>query len=198
MEEKGWKYFVVLFHLLCWASTISIISYWIYLYSLNEDSTVIHYKKYYHDESIQYPTLSLCFKTPFNKTRLEDMSININASSYLEFLEGKHFRTDMPHYDYQNIINNISEYIGAVNIVFKENRWEIGKYIGNSNYHGKGIAKNSTISMINYFKKYFPFYNELYARTREDNKINIELNKRIGFTIYKHVANNYILMKKII
>ena len=132
-----------------------------------------------------------------------------NAENVIEYLEKNKKITKETHLEfidkYSNlmrldfiIINNISEYIGAVNIVFKENRWEIGKYIGNSNYHGKGIAKNSTISMINYFKKYFPFYNELYARTREDNKINIELNKRIGFTIYKHVANNYILMKKII
>ena len=111
MERKGWKYFIVLFHLVCWASAISVIFYRIYLFSLNEDLTVIDYKRYHHDDSYKYPMLSLCFKNPFNNARFEEMSTKINATSYLEFLEGKHFRTDILQYDYQNIINNISAHV---------------------------------------------------------------------------------------
>ena len=111
MEDKIWKCVAALFHLVCWASAISVIFYWIYLFSLNEDLTVIDYKRYYHDDSNKYPMLSLCFKNPFNNARLEEKSTKINASSYLEFLEGKHFQIDMSHYDYQNVINNISEYV---------------------------------------------------------------------------------------
>ena len=55
--------------------------------------------------------LSLYFKNPFNNTRLENMSTTINASSYLDFLEGKHFRAEMLQFDYQNIIYNISEHV---------------------------------------------------------------------------------------
>ena len=41
---------MILFHGVCWTCTILITLYWIYLYSLNEDSTVLHYKKYYNDK----------------------------------------------------------------------------------------------------------------------------------------------------
>jgi hypothetical protein len=111
MEEKRWKCFVALFHLVCWTSTISFISYWVYLFSLNQDLTVMDYKRYYDDASYKYPMLSLCLRAPFDTIKLQKMSTNVNATSYLEFLEGKHFSTEMLQYDYQNIIVNISEYV---------------------------------------------------------------------------------------
>ena len=55
--------------------------------------------------------LSLCFKSPFNNTKLKQMSTKVSAKSYLKFLEGKHFSTEMLQYDYHKIIFNISDYI---------------------------------------------------------------------------------------
>ena len=111
MNENFWECFKVLFHLICWICTISSTFYWIYLFSLNEDSTVLQYKKYYHGESDKYPMLSLCFESPFNNSKLEQMSPKVNATSYVEFLDGNYFSTDILQYDYQNIIFNISEYV---------------------------------------------------------------------------------------
>lgn len=111
MYGKYWKIFLVTFTVLCWASTISIMLYWIYLFSLNEDLTVLDYKTYYYDESSAYPILSLCFKNPFNKTKLEQRSKRIDAESYLEFLEGNNYSSEMWGHDFKEIPFDISEHI---------------------------------------------------------------------------------------
>ena len=90
---------------------ISAVFCWIYLYTLNEDSTFMEYKKYYHEKFDKYPMLSLCFKNPFNNSILEQLGTNVNATTYLEFLEGKYFNTDMMRQDYQKIKLNIVDYV---------------------------------------------------------------------------------------
>ena len=109
MKDKYWKIFLLTFAVLCWTSTISSIFYWIYLFSLNEDLTILDYKRYYYDESSAYPTLSLCLKNPFNQRKLEER--NTNVESYLEFLEGKYYSKDMWEYDYKDIVLDISEHV---------------------------------------------------------------------------------------
>ena len=123
---------MVLFHAVCWTSTVSIIFYWIYLFSLNEDSTVLDYKMYYHHESDKYPMLSLCFRNPFNKTKLERMGTNVDSASYLKFLEGEYFSTEMLQYNYQDIVFDISEYV-----VNYWSRWKNGtqKLYSPTNYN---------------------------------------------------------------
>ena len=91
MKEKHWHLTKDLFHVLCWVSAISIVLYWIYLFTLNEDSTVVDYKKYYHEKPDKHPMISMCIQNPFNTTTFEMMSRTINATSYLEFIKGKYF-----------------------------------------------------------------------------------------------------------
>jgi hypothetical protein len=73
--------------------------------------TILDYKGYNRDESSAYPVLSLCFKNPFNKSKLEEKNPVNNEKSYLEFLEGKNFSAEMWKNDYENISFNISEYV---------------------------------------------------------------------------------------
>ena len=134
MEDKHWKHFVLSFHIVCWASTISIGLYWIRLFSLNEDSTVFHYQRYYHHESDKHPMLSLCFNNPFNRTKLEEMGTNVNVTSYSDFLKGNYFSTEMLKYDYKNIIFNISEYV--------VNYWTMWSDSTTELYSPKNYSKN--------------------------------------------------------
>ena len=113
MNSQYWKRFLLVYDVVCWAGTISVIFYWIYLFSLNEDVTGLHYKTYYHDESSVFPMLSLCFRNPFNETKLKKMKPNINAESYLNFLEGKNYSTEMWEHDYEDIIFNISKHLSS-------------------------------------------------------------------------------------
>lgn len=97
------------------------------------------------------------------------------------------------------IKNNIKDkFVGGVNLVLTRYGWEIGKYIGDKNYEGKGIAKRSTLSIIDFFKKEFPYFDEIYAKTKETNKINIKINESLGFKITKSLSDEFVLMLKII
>jgi len=113
MNNKYWKRFLIVYDVVCWASTISVIFYWIYLFTLNEDLTGLHYKTYYSDESSAYPILSLCFKNPFVETKLKRMNPNISMETYLNFLEGKNYSTEMWEHDHEDIVLDISKYVSS-------------------------------------------------------------------------------------
>ena len=117
MNEKYWKAFLLIFAVVCWSSTISSIFYWIYLFSLNEDLTVLDYKRYYYDNSSAYPTLSLCFQTPFNKTKLEHTTTNVE--SYLEFLKGNNYSSQMWEHNYEDVVFDISQHVLGYWIEFR-------------------------------------------------------------------------------
>ena len=111
MKKNQWRLSDVLIYVACWTTTISVTFYWIYLYSLDEDVIDLEYREYYHEDSDRYPMLSLCFKSPFNNSKLESMNTKHNATSYLEFLKGTHFSKEMFKYDYHSMIFDISEYV---------------------------------------------------------------------------------------
>ena len=91
---------------------------------------------------------------------------------------------------------NCDSFLGGVNIVYKNNLWQIGKYIGNEKFLRRGIAKKMTIRLIEYFKQFFPEIKEIFSITKSCNKVNIALNQKIGFFIFSKLENEFILMKK--
>ena len=93
--------------------------------------SIVEYKGYCKDELDEIPILSLCFRNPFNSTKLETARTNSNDSPYLEFLEGNYFKYDMLQNDFKNIIFDISQY--AVEYWFE---WKDGttKTISATNY----------------------------------------------------------------
>lgn len=111
MSEKSWKKCVLFFDGICWSTTVTVIFYWIYIFSQNEDLCIVDYKKYYQDKTDVFPVLSLCFRNPFSNKKLGMSSAGINDTSYLEFLEGKYFSPEMLAIDYKNITMDMSEYL---------------------------------------------------------------------------------------
>ena len=152
MNTLNQKTIVGLFHFVCWTATIGIIFYWIYLFSLNRDLTVMDYKPYYHDESARPPMLSLCFKNPFNNTKLAEINPKVNATSYLAFLEGIYFSEEMLQYDYQSIIFNISDYV-----IGYRTYWKNMSKTFNDPKNGRTDVFRSTFSGF-WFKKFFNCY----------------------------------------
>ena len=96
------------------------------------------------------------------------------------------------------IIKEKSEdkYIGGVNFVKTNFGWEIGKYIGNKNFEGRGIAKRATESLIFFVSKEFQFIDEIYAKTKIKNFTNIKLNEKLGFRTERILDADFLLMKK--
>ena len=87
------------------------------------------------------------------------------------------------------------EYIGAMNISLTNYGFEIGKYIGNKKFLGKGLSYLMSISFINYIKKNIKQINKITAITKLANYKNINLNFKLGFKIIKLVKKKYWLME---
>tara|TARA_B100000378_G_scaffold191075_1_gene155314 strand:- start:631 stop:1197 length:567 start_codon:yes stop_codon:yes gene_type:complete len=62
------------------------------------------------------------------------------------------------------------------------NRPEIGKLIGNKELRGKGIAYKSTMTLLSFAFEELKLY-KVYAKTKQSNISNINLNQKLGFTI---------------
>jgi RimJ/RimL family protein N-acetyltransferase len=76
-------------------------------------------------------------------------------------------------------------------------RPEIGKYVGEMQYRGRGIAKRATRALIAFAFEWLGL-NELYAVTRVDNERNIFLNEALGFVRYAtetHEGHEFLVMK---
>ena len=105
-----------LFAFLCVLAAISICVYWVYKYRLDEDLSVITYRKFYEREYDDYPTVSLCFNNPFLTKRLAETGVN--ESAYLNFLTGQYFSEEMLKVNYENVTINISNYFKGYMIYY--------------------------------------------------------------------------------
>ena len=106
-----------IFILLCVSATISMLVYWSYKFKLDEDSSVITYRKFYERESDVYPTISICLESPFLNQRLAEYGVD--QSLYLKFLRGDYFSEDMLKIDYSNVTFDISDHVKGYEMYFR-------------------------------------------------------------------------------
>ena len=112
MRKKNyfnWSNFILVFHICCWTSTVAMICFWIYKYSLNKDLVVIDYKHYHETQQDFPPVLSLCFKNNFDRKALKN--IGTNETLYLRFLNGEYFDSNLLNFDFKNLTLDISNYL---------------------------------------------------------------------------------------
>lgn len=128
VENNSMKKVSALFHVLCWSATTSVVSYWIYKYSLNDDLCVVDYKKFYEDPTNHYPMLSLCFENPFSSNKLNLISPEINETTYLQFLRGEYFSPEMLEIDYENVTIDIAEYVKKYFVYWRDGSMEVFKF----------------------------------------------------------------------
>ena len=107
-----------IFRILCLLTALSLCTYWIYKFHLNEETSVVNYKRFSPESGVDIvPTMSLCFDNPFLKNRLAEYGTDQDA--YLSFLEGKSFDEKMLEIDYNYVTLNITNYIKEYQIFFK-------------------------------------------------------------------------------
>ena len=87
------------------------------------------------------------------------------------------------------------EYVGAMYISLTQHGFEIGKYIGNETFLGKGLSFPMSMCFIEYLKKNVSEIGDIYAVTKLVNYKNINLNFKIGFKIIKLVDGDAWLME---
>ena len=106
-----------MFTFVCVSTTFSMVVYWAYKFNLDENISVITYRKFYEREDDVYPTISMCLINPFLKQRLADY--RVNQSSYLEYLKGEYFSEDMLKVNYNNVTIDIKDSIKGYKMYFR-------------------------------------------------------------------------------
>ena len=113
------KVYMYIFSIICVMATFGMCGYWVYKFYLNEDSTLVNYKKFYQDEDDIYPTLSLCLQNPFLKKELA--KYGANESLYLAFLKGERYSREMAVINYTRVTIDIASFIKAYRIYYRNN-----------------------------------------------------------------------------
>ena len=116
------KVYMYIFSIMCIIATLGMCGYWIYKFSLNEDSTLVNYKKFYDHEDDIYPTISMCLENPFLKKELA--KYGTNESLYLAFLRGDYYSKKMAVINYTRVTIDISNFIKAYRIYYRNNTFD--------------------------------------------------------------------------
>ena len=113
------EYFFACFQFLCWSAVLIMVSYWIYIFTLNEELCLVDYKSYLDNKDDEPPVLSICLKNPISADKLKINAPQVDVDTYLSFVNGSHFNSSLLDIDYQKIILNMSEYTSQTNVVWK-------------------------------------------------------------------------------
>jgi RimJ/RimL family protein N-acetyltransferase len=114
----------------------------------------------------------------------------IAMDAHREFLRNY---ANLARLDFVLVTGQGDECIGAVNLCWRARGLEIGKYLGDSRYLGRGIAKAAMRSYLDFLRREFPRA-DLLAKTRRDNHRNIALNEALGFHTQEECEDGFLLM----
>jgi len=116
----------------------------------------------------------------------------ITKETHLDFLQ-KYDSLQRVDFILQNKESGL--YVGGMNISLTSYGFEVGKYIGNADYLGRGLAYPMSMSFIRFVKENISEIIKIRAVTKLDNYKNINLNFKLEFKIIQLVEENYWLME---
>lgn len=102
----------------------------------------------------------------------------ISVAQHKAFLQGY---PDLDRYDFVLIDNSRGGYAGVFYLTGVGATPEIGKYLGDQQYLGRGIARKATERLLAFCRAKTHIH-RLTSTTRRDNLRNIALNTGLGFT----------------
>lgn len=115
----------------------------------------------------------------------------ITEEAHLAFLQKY---DSLPRLDFILQHQGSGEYVGSINISRTYHGFEIGKYIGNQKFLGKGLAFPMSNFFIDFIKENVKEIKKIRAVTKLNNYKNINLNFKLGFKIIKLVEEDCWLM----
>ena len=94
-------------------ATIVLISYNIYDYGKNEDTSVISFQRYNGNENNIYPAIHLCFTDYLKPELFQNTS---HEKEYIKFLSGKRWNDDMNLINYKSVVKDIDDYLLQISL----------------------------------------------------------------------------------
>ena len=86
-------------------------------YLKNEDLTRLEYKKFHEGEKDLYPSIAFCFTLPLKGEKLQHYGQNITPKAYASFLAGEKRDEEMFKIPYDEVTQNLGEYIMSYGIM---------------------------------------------------------------------------------
>ena len=160
------------FRISCFICAFSMVMFWCFKYSKDEDLCLVSYKTFQKNDDSAFPVLSMCFQNPIIESKLREIGGNINTSAYIKFLKGEIYDEQMVNIDYSNVSMALSHHHLSYEFVWKNGSKTYyypmnvtGEKIDSITYNGDwmqsfnkcfGLNLNSYyVGNINYFKAHF-------------------------------------------
>ena len=95
------------------------MSYWTYVYTLDDDLCIVDYKKYFEGESDEFPVLSMCLKNQISEGKLKLQNPEITIQRYVDFLSGEVFDEELAKINYEDVTIVASNYVNGSWVKFR-------------------------------------------------------------------------------
>ena len=109
------------FHILCVTAAVSLSTYFIYTYSLNEELCKVDYKSYFEDVEDKYPVLSNCLKTFVINESMHLQSNKATKSKYTDFLMGNFFDDNLMKINFTDVTVNVIDSVDSALVRYRNN-----------------------------------------------------------------------------
>ena len=199
MKIFFWKSINVVFHLIC-VITLLVFTYQLLKnYHKNANSLNVRFRRFQSNKSSVYPSVSMCFTSPFLSKKLERFAEGLSPSQYSDFIMGKtDYTSHLGNISHQEVSLQIDDFLVSASISSKTK--EVSE-------QQTSIVSNITSVHLSVFVwrflKCFTF-NIPYDESIIISQLVIELNRKIfpnntrpmngwaenfGLSLYYHLPN---------
>ena len=77
-----------IYHITCVLTTLGLVSWCYFEYSLNEDATQIHNREFHKTPDDIYPSTTICLNSPFKEEKLKEFDPDLTTQKFRQFLMG--------------------------------------------------------------------------------------------------------------
>ena len=199
MKQLCFKISTISFHLFCITWAIFWAKHAFIEYRKNHNSLHVHYNRFQKNNSSTYPSVSMCFSTPFKSNELENHEKGITPFQYSNFIMGiTNYSESLAKIRFEDVILQLDDFLISATISSK-----------NIGLDEEELPINSNITSVNLsvyvwrFLKCFSF-NIPYDEGVIINKLLITINRNIfpnkrrpmdgwakyfGISMYYHLPN---------
>ena len=165
------------FNFLCIICAISLISWSLYLYLQDDDTTQVEYYQFHNHEGTIYPSVSFCLQWPIimkkgvwqqfinsinaQETKSEDFKLILEQ--YRQFVEGRNFSKMFAEADYDTLTKDLNKFVKGYHILLNGNKWIKWKF------------RNSSYQISNAY-----ILNEVHGRTNVRTNLTDIFLKKVG------------------
>ena len=122
-----------IYHVICVLTTLGLVSWCYYDYSLNEDATQIHNRVFHKTSDDIYPSATICLMRPFKEEKLKEFDSDLTARKFQFFLMGippvwgSVWNKSWIDIDYDYVTYELTDLISSVSVKFLHNHQNIDR-----------------------------------------------------------------------